>query len=205
MTLKFPPIDQKCHKSFIILLKIKEKILWCLVSFIFRISPMIRGLKIDLWILVIWSKHFWGYFLNIEAVSYMWTFPNSCRPSEARSPTKHDNFPFVCVAVIHSKTSGNLPSLQGSKITEFNAKQKMEKPNSLENRVPHGARCCKPVTAPPSSCLHRPKGWRFMHSQEPNGKRVGGNVCMTVQESSMAIEIKRKAAGTIRLKVTDNN
>lgn len=124
MTLKFPPIDQKCHKSFIILLKIKEKILWCLVSFIFRISPMIRGLKIDLWILVIWSKHFWGYFLNIEAVSYMWTFPNSCRPSEARSPTKHDNFPFVCVAVIHSKTSGNLPSLQGSKITEFNAKQK---------------------------------------------------------------------------------
>lgn len=94
---------------------------------------------------------------------------------------------------------------RGPRLQNSMQSRKMEKPNSLENRVPHGARCCKPVTAPPSSCLHRPKGWRFMHSQEPNGKRVGGNVCMTVQESSMAIEIKRKAAGTIRLKVTDNN
>lgn len=133
-------------------LKNKRQILWCLVSFIFRTSPLIRGLKIVLWTLVIWSKLTGGYFLNTEAVSSMWIFPNSCRSSEARSPTKHRNFPFVCFAVTHSKTSGNFPSLQGPKITEFNGKQKNRKAEFAGN----GARCCKPVSAPPSSCSADP-------------------------------------------------
>lgn len=85
---------------------------------------MIKGLQIDLWVLVIRTKPLQGYFLNTEAVSYIGTFPNSCRSSGARAPTEHRNFLFVCFAVTHSKTSGNLPNLQGPKFTEFRAKHK---------------------------------------------------------------------------------
>lgn len=92
---------------------------------------MVRGLKIELWIVVIWRKPLWSY-LWTHRQFFMWTFPNSCWSSAARFPPEHQSFPIFLYAITHAKTSGPRVSGGPTLLSSMNSR-KMRKLNSLEN------------------------------------------------------------------------
>lgn len=177
MTLKFSPIDHKCHKSFYYTLKNKRQIPWWLVSFIFRTPPVIRGLKIDLWIVVTWSKTFWGSILNRGSLLHMWTFPLTDQVKQGLLLNTKITHLFVLLSVIQ-KLQVIFQVFRGPRLQNSVQGRNRENHNSLENRVPQATRYCRLVTAPPSSFLCRSKARgsctnnRLMERRDLGGKYV---------------------------------